>query len=79
MVASLEFSFTPQAQVQVLVNQEGSLDLQPSGSSNPHVEVVQEAQSMERNDIQLITTENPFEVPEWVVLLILPNSEAYLQ
>jgi hypothetical protein len=30
------------------------------------VEVGQEAQSMERNDLQLITTENPSEVPEWV-------------
>jgi hypothetical protein len=30
------------------------------------VEVGQEAQSMERNDLQLITTKNPSEVPEWV-------------
>jgi hypothetical protein len=30
------------------------------------VEVGQEAQSMEKNDLQLITTENPSEVPEWV-------------
>jgi hypothetical protein len=30
------------------------------------VKVGQEAQSMERNDLQLITTENPSEVPEWV-------------
>jgi hypothetical protein len=30
------------------------------------VEVGQEAQSMERNDLQLITIENPSEVPEWV-------------
>jgi hypothetical protein len=30
------------------------------------VEVGQEAQSMERNDLQLITSENPSEVPEWV-------------
>jgi hypothetical protein len=67
MVAILESSSTPQAQVQVLVNQEGSLDLQPFGSSNPHVEVGQEAQSMERNDLQLITIENPSGVPEWVV------------
>jgi hypothetical protein len=42
------------------------LDLQPDESSNPQVEVGQEAQSMERNDLQLITTENPSEVPEWV-------------
>jgi hypothetical protein len=31
------------------------------------VEVGQEAQSMERNDLQLITIENPSGVPEWVV------------
>jgi hypothetical protein len=30
------------------------------------VEVGQEAQSMERNDLPLITTENPSEVPKWV-------------
>jgi hypothetical protein len=30
------------------------------------VEIGQEAQSMERNDLQLITTKNPSEVPEWV-------------
>jgi hypothetical protein len=42
------------------------LDLQPSGSSSLHVEVGKEAQSMERNDLQLITTKNPSEVPEWV-------------
>jgi hypothetical protein len=30
------------------------------------VEVGHKAQSMERNDLQLITTENPSEVPEWV-------------
>jgi hypothetical protein len=30
------------------------------------VEVGQEAQSMERNDLQLITTENPSEEPKWV-------------
>jgi hypothetical protein len=30
------------------------------------VEVGEEAQSMERNDLQLITTENPSEVPKWV-------------
>jgi hypothetical protein len=38
------------------------LDLQPSGSSS----LGQEAQSMERNDLQLIPIDNPSEVPEWV-------------
>jgi hypothetical protein len=42
------------------------LDHQPSRSSNPHVEVGQEAHSMERNDLQLITTKNSSEVPELV-------------
>jgi hypothetical protein len=49
------------------VNQEGSFDPQPSRSSYPHTKVGQEVQSMESNDLQLITTENPSEVPEWVV------------
>jgi hypothetical protein len=56
----------PQAQVEVLVNQEGSLDLQPSRSCSPHVEFGQEAQSMERNDIELIHVDNPSKVLEWV-------------
>jgi hypothetical protein len=30
------------------------------------VEVGQEAQSMERNDIELIPADNPSKVPEWV-------------
>jgi hypothetical protein len=30
------------------------------------VEVGQEAQSMERNDLELILTDNPSKVPEWV-------------
>jgi hypothetical protein len=56
----------PQTQVEVLVNQDGSLDLQPSRSSSPHAEVGQEAQSMERNDLQLLYVDNPSEVPDWV-------------
>jgi hypothetical protein len=42
------------------------LDLQPSGSSSPQVEVGQEAQSTERNDLELIPVDNPSEVPGWV-------------
>jgi hypothetical protein len=42
------------------------LDLQPSRSSSPHVEVGQEAQSMERNDLEPIPIDNLSEVPEWV-------------
>jgi hypothetical protein len=42
------------------------LDLQPSGSSSSHVEVGQEAQSMEWNDLELIPIDNPSEVPKWV-------------
>jgi hypothetical protein len=55
------------------------LDLQPSGSSSPHVEVGQGAQSMERNGLQLIPVDNPSDVPEWVAPSDLLNSEAYLQ
>jgi hypothetical protein len=47
----------PSSSGELLVNQEGSLDLQPSGSSSPHVEVGQEDQTMERNDLQLIPVE----------------------
>jgi hypothetical protein len=41
----------PQAQVEVLVNQEGNMDLQPSGNSSPHEEADLEVQSTERNDL----------------------------
>jgi hypothetical protein len=35
-------------------------------SSSPHVEVGQEAQSMERNDLQVVHVDNPSEVRDWV-------------
>jgi hypothetical protein len=55
------------------------LDLQPDGSSSPPVEVGQEAQSMERNDLQLITIENPYEVPEWVARFDSTQLKSYFQ
>jgi hypothetical protein len=56
----------PQAQEEVLVNQEGSLDLPPSGNSSPHQEIGPKVQSLERNDLQLVIANDPSEIPNWL-------------
>jgi hypothetical protein len=50
------------------VNQEGSLDELSPKSSEEHMEINQEAQSKDKEDLQLIVPENIDEILSWVQL-----------
>jgi hypothetical protein len=52
----------------VVVNQEGSLDELSPKSSEEHMETNQEAQSKDKEDLQLIVPENIDEILSWVQL-----------